>query len=517
MNRSINRLGLFLMLLFGALFVQLNIVTVLRSEELNTRPGNNRPIDQAFSKPRGTVVTADGVILSRSVPISGRKKYQREFPEADRYAEITGYFNYSFGATGLESAYNAELAGTRTDQKVRTFEDLVKERDSSGNLNLTVRSDLQQTAIEALGEQRGSVVALDPTTGGVLALWSWPSFDPNLLSDQDFDRASTAKALLEDMAGNPLLPRTHRETYAPGSTFKIVTAATGVETGTVTLDDPVYPAESSFTPPQTDRPLPNYGGSVCGGTLLEIIARSCNTSLARMGLDIGGPDMIAGAEAFGFNERPPFDLPAVASRFPDVDYRHQQPFLAQAAIGQHDVTASPLQMALATAGIANDGVIMAPRIVDHITDQDGEVIRRIEPSPWKQAVGAETAAIIRDAMREVVTHPRGTARNTMRIEGLDVGAKTGTAQTGDNRSHAWMVAWAIRPGETEPFVAVAVVVLDKSGVGDETGSGTAGPIARRMIEAANRPMPEPPTEAPPTDEPDAEPHPDTEPGEGSGE
>lgn len=490
MNRSIQHVGAFLMLAFAALFVQLNVIQAYRSEELNARPGNSRPVDLAFSKPRGSVLTADGVVVARSVPIEGRKKFQRTFPEGERYAPITGYFNYSFGATGLESAYNEELAGNRTEQKVRTFEDLIKERDSSGNLNLTVRSDMQQAAIDALGERAGSVVALDPRDGGVLALWSWPSFDPNLLSDHDHDRATDAKTFYEATPGNPLLPRSYRETYAPGSTFKIVTAATGVEIGEVGVDEPVYPVETSFTPPQTDRPLPNYGGSACGGTLFTVIARSCNTSLGRMGLDIGGPAMIAGAEAFGFNQRPPFDLPAVASVFPDVDYTHQLPFLAQSAIGQHDVTATPLEMALVAAGIANDGRIMAPHVVDRITDQEGRLIRRIEPTVWKDAVSPETAAIMREAMRQVVENGTGSS---VRVDGLEVGAKTGTAQTGENRSHAWMIAWATRPGENEPFVAVAAVVLDQTGVGEGTGGRAAGPIVQRLLDVARQPLPEPPT------------------------
>src|SRR5699024_10552333 len=178
----------------------------------------------------------------------------------------------------------------------------------------------------------------------------------------------------------------------------------------------------------------------------------------------------------------------------------QLPYLAQAAIGQHNVTATPLQMALTAAGIANNGVIMEPHVVDRITDQDNELIRRIEPTVWKEAMSPETAAIMQEAMRRVVNE--GTA-SSLRIDGLEVGAKTGTAQTGENRSHAWMIAWATRPGEDEPFIAVAAVVLDQTGVGEGTGNGTAGPIVRRMIETANQPMPEPPTEPPPADNPDA--------------
>ena len=384
MDRSIRRLGAFLMLLFCALFAQLNYIQVVDAPDLNEQPGNSRPIDEAFNKPRGTVTTADGVILARSVPIDTKKKYQREFPEGDLYAQITGYFNYSFGATGLESAYNEELSGATPEQQVQDVQDLFTDKDDSGNLKLTVRSDVQQAARDALGEQRGSVVALDPRTGGVLALWSYPTFDPNPLSDHDLDEASKVKTFLENTEGKPLLAKTYREIYPPGSTFKVVTGSIGVQEGKVTPDDPVYPTETSFVPPQTTRPLPNYGGSSCGGTLFTILARSCNTSFARMGLDIGGPSMITGAERFGFNERPPFDLPAVASVFPSDDFSEQLPTLAQAAIGQGSVASTPLQMALASAGIANGGTIMEPHVVDQVIDQEGEVVKTVEPEVWKR-------------------------------------------------------------------------------------------------------------------------------------
>lgn len=491
MDRSIRRVGVFLMLLFCALFAQLNYIQVLDAPQLNEKPGNSRPVDEAFAKPRGTVTTADGVILARSIPIDTKKKYQREFPEGELYAQITGYFNYSFGATGLESAYNSELAGRTPEQQVQDVSDLFKDRDHSGNLKLTVRSDVQKAARDALGEQRGSVVAIDPRTGGVLALWSYPSFDPNPLSDHDIEASSKVKAFLENTPGNPLLARAYREIYPPGSTFKIVTGAIGVQTGNVTADQPNYPVERTFTPPQTTRPLPNYGGSSCGGTLFTILARSCNTSFARMGLDIGGPAMIAGSERFGFNERPPFDLPAVASVFPSEDFSEQLPTLAQASIGQGSVASTPLQMALATAAIANDGTIMAPHVVDEVTDQQGELIDGNDPEVWTEAIDAPTADLMRQAMREVVA--TGTATR-LQIEGVDVGAKTGTAQFGSGsplRSHAWVVAWA-GPAGQPPTIAVAVIVEGQEGLSELTGGRVAAPIARAVIEASLRPMPAPP-------------------------
>lgn len=493
MDRSIRRVGAFLMLLFCALFAQLTYIQVVDAPRLNEKTGNSRPIDQAFSQPRGTVTTADGVVLARSAPIDTRKKFQREFPEGDLYAQITGYFNYSFGATGIESAYNSELSGLTPGQQVQDVTDLFRDRDHSANLKLTVRSDVQAAARDALGEQRGTVVALDPRTGGVLALWSYPSFDPNLLSDHDIEASSNAKAFLENAPGNPLLARAYRETYPPGSTFKIVTASVGVQDGGVTADQPDYPRVSSIDLPQTTSRLSNYGGYECGGKLFEILAKSCNTSFGQMGLDAGGPSMITGAERFGFNQTPPFDLPAVASVFPDIDYSDQLPTLAYASIGQGSVTASPLQMVLAAAGIANDGEIMVPHVVDEVIDQQGEVVDRIEPEVWTQAADRATAALIRDAMRQVVT-PDGTAHRA-RIDGFDVGAKTGTAEFGTGeteQAHAWIVAWAGPIGEA-PTVAVAVIVEGGNDGGtDETGGQVAAPIAKAVMEAALAPMPAPP-------------------------
>ncbi|MEO6987806.1 MAG: penicillin-binding protein 2 [Aquihabitans sp.] len=492
MDRAIRRLGAFIMLLFCILFVQLNYIQVFRADDLNTSPTNSRPIDQAFSQPRGTVSTADGVIVAESVPIDTKKKFQRVFPEGDLYAAVTGYFNYSFGATGIERAYNAELSGRTAQQQVKSVGDLFVERDKSGDITLTMRSDVQQAAREALGEQRGTVVAIDPRTGGVIALWSYPSFDPNLMSSHDFDTAQQEKERYEEAPGNPLLAKAYREIYPPGSTYKVVTAATGVETGKVTPDDPSYPVIRALDVPQTTKDIPNFGGSACGGTLFTVLAKSCNTSLAQMGLDIGGPDMIDGAEAFGFNERPPFDLPAVASVFPDEDFSKQLPTLAQAAIGQGSVASTPLQMALVAAGIANDGVIYEPHVVDVVRDSDGDIVLENEPTVWKRPIGAQTADIMRQAMRGVV---EGGTLTRLQIPGVDVGGKTGTAQFGASqplRSHAWTIAFAGPPGQP-PTIAVAVIVEGQEGLSEATGGRVAAPIVKRVIEASLKPMPSPPT------------------------
>jgi len=490
MDRSIRRLGAFMIVIFCALFVQLNYIQVIRARDLNVKPGNDRPVTQAFSRPRGTIATADGVLLAQSVASDDRFQFQRVYPEGELYAALTGYFNYARGATGLERAYNEELSGRTAKQQVKSIGDLFSETDRTGNLTLSVRSDVQETAKAALGDQRGSVVALDPSTGEVIALWSNPSFDPNLLANHDFDQSEAAYKLLEAADGKPLLPKAYQEIYPPGSTFKTVTGSTGVDTGMVTPTEPVYPTIRALDVPGTTKDIPNFGGSLCGGTLFTILAKSCNTSFAQMGLDLGGDAMVAGAQAFGFNQRPPFDLPAATSVFP-TDFTRDQPKLAQSAIGQNSVAATPLQMALVAAGIANDGVVMEPQAVKTIRDGEGDLVFEHEPTVWKRAISPQSSDIMRQAMREVVANGSATR---LQIAGVDVGAKTGTAQFGPAaplRSHAWVIAWAGPPGQ-KPTVAVAVIVENQSGASESTGGRLAAPIAKQVIEQALQPMPAPP-------------------------
>lgn len=490
MDRSIRRLGAFLMALFCVLFVQLNYIQVFRADDLNTKPANRRPVLQSYSRPRGTVSTADGVIVAESEKSDDQYEYQRKYPQGELFGHVTGYFNYLFGATGLERAYNDELSGRTAKQQVRSVGDLLTNKDRTGNLQLTLRSDVQQAAKDALGDQKGTVVVLNPQTGEILALWSWPSFDPNLLSGHDLDETVKVKQVLEAADGNPLLAKSYREIYPPGSTFKVVTGSTGVQDGKVTPEEPVYPTLTSLDLPQTNKNLPNFGGGACGGTLFRILAKSCNTAFAQMGLDLGGPAMIKGAEAFGFNSTPPLDLPAVASHFPTGDFSKRLPVLAQSAIGQNEVAATPLQMALVASAIANDGVIMKPHVVKEIRDDQGDLVRSIEPEPWRTAVSPATADVMRQAMREVVAAGSATR---LQMEGVDVGAKTGTAQFGPAaplKSHAWVIAWAGPPGQ-KPTLAVAVIVEGQPGASEQTGGRVAAPIAKQVLEAALKPMPTP--------------------------
>jgi penicillin-binding protein A len=484
MNSQIRKLGIALLVCYSALFGMLNWVQVFHQEELNDAPENVDRFRREFAQNRGTITTADGTVIAESVEVDDEFEYQRRYPEGDLYAPVTGFFSFEFGADGLERQYQDELVGDTAEQQFRSFGDLFVGEDQIGDLQTTLVDSVQQAAKDALGAQRGAVVAIDPQTGAVLALWNYPSYDPNALASHDLEAVRGARAFLTpDDPDSPLVAAAYEDRFFPGSTFKTVTASTGLETGTVTPDSPSYPVTSSYTPPQTTRPLSNFGGEVCGGTLFTILAVSCNTSFAEMGAETIGPErMINGAEAFGFNHVPPLDLPTpVPSNFP-TDFTDNLPALAQSSIGQNDVQASPLQMALVAAAIANDGVMMSPYVVEEIRDADGDVFESHDPEVWRQPISADTAATMRDAMRGVVS---GGTATSLQLPGIDVGAKTGTAQLGTDppSSHAWMVAFAGPPGG-EPEVVVAVLVEGQPGVSETTGNTAAGPIAAAVIQAA---------------------------------
>ncbi|HEY8060358.1 MAG TPA: penicillin-binding transpeptidase domain-containing protein [Acidimicrobiales bacterium] len=483
MNKQIRQLGIALVVCYVALFGMLNQIQLFGAEALNERPENTDVIRIDYARNRGSISTADGTVIAESVPVNDEFDFQRRYPTGDLFAAATGFYSFEFGATGLERSYQDELVGDTAEQQLRGFADLFVGEDQVGDLRTSLRTDLQQQAKDMLGQRRGAVVAIDPRTGEILALWDYPSYDPNLLAGHDFAVVREQRAFLQpDDPNSPLVATSYQDRYFPGSTFKVVVGSSGLKFGVVSPESPSYPVESSWVPPQTTRPMNN--SHTCGGTLFVILAESCNTSFARMAVETLHADRtIAGAEAFGFNREPPIDLPgAVASNFP-TDFTDNAPALAQSAIGQFEVAASPLQMALIAATIANDGVTMAPHVVTQLRDGDGDVVETYDPEVWLQPISAGDAATMQEAMRGVLG---GTATNLAGLPGLDVGAKTGTAQLGTDppSSHAWMIAWA-GPEGSEPEIAVAVLVEGTPGVGSEaTGNSEAGPIARCIIATA---------------------------------
>jgi peptidoglycan glycosyltransferase len=495
-SRQIKVLGAVIMICYVAAFAKLNQLQVLNASEYNDRPENTRAQLRDFNRPRGDIVSADGVVLATSEERRAELRYQRVYPEGDLFAHITGYYSFNLGSTGVERTYNAELTGRTSSLQLRQLSGFFSDPSSEGDVILSVRSDVQRTAKEQLGALTGSVVALDPRSGAILAMYSNPTYDPNLISTNDSQTAADVKTVLDASPDKPLLARSYQERFFPGSTFKVVTATAGLTSGKVTETEPVYPVVTSYTPPLTNRPIFNFGRDACGGNLFQILQQSCNSSFAQMAAEqLGADPMIEAAEAAGFNDTPPIDLTRPASSVYPTDFGEivrepegsapvyeDTPALAQTAIGQNDVAATPLQMALVAAGVANEGRIMVPHVMSEVQARDGDTVVRFDERPWRDSMDPEIAETMRRAMISVVQS--GTA-STLRLQGFDVGAKTGTAQLGTTppRSHAWMIAFA-GPQGAEPTVAVAVMVQGVEGDDGLTGGRVAGPIAKAVLESA---------------------------------
>jgi peptidoglycan glycosyltransferase len=482
-SRQIQRLGLALMALFVALFAQLNYVQVVRADKLNHDPRNTRAATRDFARPRGFIQAADGAVVATSAPVDDVFKRRRQYPEGELFAHISGYFSFTFGTEGVEKTYNDELAGRDLNVRLKRIQDIPKALSggdqSVSNVSLTMSKRMQQVARDALGPRRGSVVAIDPKTGALLAMWSFPSFDPNPFADHSQQVVQDAWKRLQADAAQPLLPRSYRRRYPPGSTFKVVTAAAVLDRQP-DLATKNYPVLAQLDLPGSTKKLPNFGGGRCGGTLPQLLKVSCNTGFGQIGLDLGPEKLVAEANAFGFRTHPPLDQPAVAaSFFPDVpSFARNKPALALSAIGQQDVSATPLEMALVAAGIGNAGVAMKPHVMAEIRDTEGRRLRGYEPQPWLTMTSPQTAAAVRDMMIGVVEG--GTATRAA-IPGVRVAGKTGTAQTTGNDAHVWFIGFA--PAD-DPRVAVAVIVESQPGVSEATGGRVAAPIARTVMQAA---------------------------------
>ena len=306
MNKNIRALKVILTLCFIALFVQLIQLHLVQRKELQENPNNTRVVVREFNQERGLITTSDGVIIAESQEVESELKYQRQYPYGTLYAQVTGYFSFLYGSEGLERSHNDYLSGNLTEKPVI--------------ITSTLNHAIQQKAQEALGTRNGSIVVLNPQTGEILALWSYPSYDPNPISSADLDevQSSWEKLSKKSNLNDPRLARTYRQIYFPGSTFKIVTAAAALSSGKVTLTEPEFENRGEYLPPLTDLPLQNYGGGTCGGNIFEGLRVSCNSTFAELSAEIIGAElMIKTSESFGFNQEPPFDLPLpTASMFP---------------------------------------------------------------------------------------------------------------------------------------------------------------------------------------------------------
>lgn len=483
MNRAIRRVGVAIVVLVLLLVAQLTWLQVIDAEHLAGDPRNTRAALRDANRPRGPIVTADGVVLARSVAVDDGTdfKYQREYPQGALFSQIVGYQSFVVGNNGIEKTYNDVLVGRDTELQIQNLSDIVDGQQTTGKVVLSLRADVQREAAAALGEQRGSVVALDPRTGAILAMYSNPSYDPQPLASHDTQAVQQYYEALTHDPNKPDLPRAYRERYPPGSTFKTVTAAVAIDDGIATPDNPVYPTLRELDLPQTDATLKSFGGSACGGSLAESFRVSCNTTFGQIGLDLGN-SFVPGMERFGIGTAPPLDVaPGAAPSVgpPAGSFAMNQPLFAYAGVGQGDVATTPLQMALVAAAVANGGVIMEPHVGAAIRDGGGNLVRRIDDADWRTAMSPTTAQALNSLMVSVVERGSGTAA---RIAGVTVAGKTGTAQSDGGAPHAWFTAFA--PAEA-PAVAVAVIVERGGSLGNEaTGGAVAAPIAARVLRVA---------------------------------
>jgi peptidoglycan glycosyltransferase len=499
MERRIRRLGIALVLLFAVLFAQLAYVQVFAADDIKNHPANfSRQLIAEYNVQRGKILSADGLVLAESVPApqGSRYRFERRYPQGDLYGYVTGFYSRIYGRSALERSMNSYLSGEAPELALSTFSDLFLGRQKrGGNIFVTIDPNLQEVARTALGANQGAVVAMDPHTGDILALYSTPGFDPSELSGGSDPEMRKAWKRLNADPDKPLLALSHQELFLPGSSFKIVTASAALENGFGPESE--WPNPHRLTLPLTNEQLQNFGDDHCNGgssriTLIEAFEESCNVTFAEVGLKLGPERLAAQARAYGLcGTLPPerttcdgqlidFELPFQTGRFPEPSYFEQNdPLLAFSAIGLDNDLVNPLQMALMAASVANGGVMPQPRIVSEVRDSQGRVVREFPVRTVRRAISAISAAKLTQMMIAVVNNGSGYRAA---IPGIQVAGKTGTATNGEGRApNAWFTAFA--PAQN-PRIAVSVIVLDGGNLGSEaTGGQVAAPIVRSVIEA----------------------------------
>jgi penicillin-binding protein A len=470
MNTPIIRLYAFFALLFGALVFATSWWSVFTAPSLRDNAHNRRPLLAEERIKRGTIRSADGRVLARSIKID-KDRYRRTYPTKDQFAHAIGYSFTTLGRSGLEQYRNDPLTGRRTEL-IGAVDSLLGRRNVGDSLRTALDTKAQQAAIDGLAGRKGAVVALEPKTGRVLAMASTPSYDPNNL-----DKGDKFKRLATDDANSPLVNRATQAGYPPGSTFKTVTATAALDTGKYTPDSTVSGKNGKKI---SGVPLNNFGGEDFGDiTLTDALTHSVNTVWAEVGEKLGIDTMAQYMLKYGFYKQPPIDLPSdqlLASGEREngrlLRPRSGKIDVGRMAIGQDKLLVTPLQMATVAATIANGGVRMEPHITDKIIDPDGRTVDQIEPKRAQRVMNVNTARSLTAMMKQVVKEGTGTAAA---LQGVEVAGKTGTAEIDIARkiNDCWFIGFT-------NDVAVAVVLERVQG---GTGGVDAAPIAKKVFEA----------------------------------
>ncbi|MGC5172430.1 peptidoglycan D,D-transpeptidase FtsI family protein [Microbacterium sp. DT81.1] len=481
MTKELRRLSIVMLVMFLALFGSTSWIQVVQAETLSEHPRNTRALYDSYEVQRGSIIVG-GVAIATSVPSQDVYSFQRVYTDAGMWAPVTGYINPALGsATGIEQAMNPELSGTDGSQFLSRIERIVSGQPPRGsNVLLTLDADAQRAAYDALQGLEGAVLAIEPATGRVLAMATSPSYDTNLLATHNTTDALAAYDALDADPGDPLSNRAIAGNLnPPGSTFKLVTAATAFASGEWTPQS-TLPNPAIYQLPQSSSTVQNAWGGTCGPgaevTIAEALRLSCNIPFAELAVQLGDRAILEMAESFGFNDSFESPLVSTPSEYPRALDDAQT---ALTGFGQGQVIATPLQMAMVSAGIANEGVVMNPRMVDRVIGPDLAVQQTFDDTEFGRALDAEIA---REMVALMVRNVSDGAASGARIEGVDVAGKTGTAENGEREPYTlWFTGFA--PADN-PQVAVAVVVENGGGQG-QSGSGDtiAAPIAKKVMEA----------------------------------
>ncbi|AJE41584.1 peptidoglycan D,D-transpeptidase FtsI family protein [Streptomyces nodosus] len=489
MNKPLRRIAIFCGLLVLALLVRDNWLQYVQAETLRTDKNNRRVLIARYATPRGDIIV-------EGTPITGSKKsaadssndfvYKRTYKDGPMWSPVTGYASQAFGSTQLESIEDGILTGNDDRLFFRnTLDMLTGKEKQGGNVVTTLNAAAQKAAYEGLEKVggKGAAVAIDPQTGAVLALASYPSYDPSEFAGNSLttDSKAWSKLQKDQNPSDPMLNRALRETYPPGSTFKVVTAAAALENGLYDGADQKTRSPLPYILPNTQTELKNEGNIPCqDATMREALRVSCNTVFGKIGADLGKDKMLEQAKKFGFNEEQFIPVRANASNFPKEMDSAQT---ALSSIGQFETAATPLQMAMVASAIANDGKLMKPYMVAKLQSSNVDTLEQTQPEEMSRPLSEKNAQILQSMMQTVVEQGTGT---NAQIPNVTVGGKTGTAQHGLNNSekpYAWFISYAKLSDGSSP-VAVAVVVEDESANRDDiSGGGLAAPIAKNVMEA----------------------------------
>jgi peptidoglycan glycosyltransferase len=477
MITPLRRVGIVVLAMFAALFVSSSVIHVVASEDIAEDSRNVRTLYESFSAERGQILVG-GVPIARSIPVDTQFKFLRTYSDGELYAPVVGYYTLNQGNAGIESALNSVLTGQANSQAFEQLVALVTGTTPEGaSVALTIDPALQQMAWDALGDRRGAVVALDPATGRILAMVSKPSFDPTPLASHQGSIVLDAYNLLNEDPANPLANRAIAgDQYFPGSVFKVIMMAAALDSGRYSAESE-FPNPAELALPLSTDTIKNSGGRLCGGeetvTLEEAFRLSCNIPYAELGLELGENTIGSLADAFGFGATLEIPLRVTPSTFPRGMDQAQ---LMLASFGQYDVRVTPLQVAMMSAAIANNGDLMRPNLVDSIIAPNLRVLQGFEPALYSSPVSPSTA---RELTRMMVGNVSQGVANNAAIVGMDVAGKTGTAETGlDTGRSFWFTGFA--PADAPQVVVAVVVEGDRS---EGSGNSVAAPIARKVMEA----------------------------------